>query len=242
MPTPNGDTRSVTRTYRAAVRLGEDFVTLEETITLPIDASDDEVREAVDLGWRIYRAQREAVDQQVSGVRETQGAPAPITVRDPDAPASEKQRNYVATLQDNLSWTSEQLNVYAGEHGVDLVTMTKGQASTFIDGLKKLADERIRYNGDSRGETRARPADEPASDAREAAQPSGDAREASQPATDRQLQALARIAQTRAVDLDTETERRFGVGSADLSDEQARALLSEWQAKPARAASRQPAL
>jgi hypothetical protein len=237
MPTPSNDARSVTRTYRAAVRLGEDFVTLEETITLPVGASDDEVQAAVDLGWRIYRAQREAVDQQVSSVRETQGAHAPITVRDPDAPASDKQRNYIATLQDNLSWTSEQLSAHAGEHGVDLVTMTKGQASTFIDGLKKLADGsqdeakplRVRYQADSR-DGRGRPAEEPPAES------------GGQPASEKQLQALARIAHGRAIDLDAETERRFGVASADLSDEQARALLSEWQPRPAGRAARQPAL
>lgn len=57
-------------------------------------------------------------------------------------PANDKQRNYVAVLQDKLAWTSEQLAVYASEQGIDLVAMTKDQASTFIDGLKKLAEER----------------------------------------------------------------------------------------------------
>lgn len=227
MPTPKHDERSVTRTYRTAIKLGEDYLTIEETVTLPIDASDEEVQQAIELGWRIFRAQREAVEQQIAGVRETQPAPAPITVRDPDAPASDKQRNYIATLQDNLSWTNEQLTTYADDHGVDLVTMTKGQASGFIDGLKKLADERTRYNAD----TRARAvADDPLADG-----------VGSQPASERQLQALARLAQSRALDLDAETERRFGVAGADLSDEQARMLLSEWQARPARS-GRQPAL
>jgi nucleotide-binding universal stress UspA family protein len=223
MAPQNSDTRSVTRTYRAAVRLGEDFITLEETITLPPNASDDEVREAVELGWRIYRAQREAVEQQVASVREAQGGPAAITVRDPDAPASDKQRNYIATLQDNLAWSNDQLSAYATEHKVDLVTMTKGQASGFIDGLKKLADERVRYQAESR----TRPAaDDPLADG------------GAQPASERQLQALARLAQSRALDLDEETERRFGVGSTDLSDEQARMLLSEWQVRPARQTAR----
>jgi len=224
MATPNRDERSVTRTYRAAIRLGEDFITLEETITLPIDAGDDEVQQAVDLGWKIYRAQREALDGQVATVREGQPATPAITVRDPDSPASDKQRNYIATLQDNLSWSNEQLASYAGEHSVDLVTMTKGQASTFIDGLKKLADERARYTADSK----ARMVSEPAPDL------------PSQPASERQLQALARLAQTRAVDLDAETERRYGVASDQLSDDQARALLNEWQSRPARPNGRKP--
>src|SRR3954462_15671187 len=104
--------RMVSRTYRAAIRIGEDFITLEETIALPLEASDEEVAQAVDLGWRIYRAQREAAEAQIADVRGSAGAPAPIIVRDPDAPASDKQRNYVVTLQDNLAWNSEQLASY----------------------------------------------------------------------------------------------------------------------------------
>jgi len=224
MATPSSHERSVTRTYRAAVRLGEDYITLEETITLPLTASDDDVQQAVELGLRIYRAQREAVEQQVAGIRESQGAPAGITVRDPESPASEKQRNYIATLQDNLTWSSDQLSTYAGEHSVDLVTLTKGQASSFIDGLKKLADERVRYQAEPRPRAIA---DDPLADG-----------VGSQPASEKQLQALARLAQSRALDLDQESERRFGISSSDLSDEQARMLLSEWQVRPARPAAR----
>jgi hypothetical protein len=228
MATPTPNERSVTRTYRAAIRIGEDFITLEETVALPLDASDEDVQRAVDLGWRIYAAQREAVAQQVAGVRESQGHGGPITVRDPDSPASDKQRNYIAALQDDLSWTNEQLNGYAVEHSVDLVTMTKGQASSFIDGLKKLSDERPRYSASA---DQARP---------RAAEPAAGS---AQPASERQLQALARIAQSRAIDLDAETAERFGVAGDALSDEQARALLAEWQPRPqARARKPEPAL
>jgi hypothetical protein len=219
MATPTPSERSVTRTYRAAVRLGEDFITLEETITLPLDASDEDVQRAVDLGWRIYAAQREAVAQQVATVRESQGQHTPITVRDPDAPASDKQRNYIAALQEDLSWTNDQLASYAGDHSVDLVTMTKGQASGFIDSLKKFAEERPRYSADQ-GRARA-----------VAEQPAGP----SQPASEKQLQALARIAQTRALNLDAEATERFGVASDALNDDQARAMLSEWQPRAKRA-------
>src|SRR5437868_10802853 len=159
-PAKSGDERLVSRTYRAAIRIGEDFITLEETIALPLDASDEEVAQAVELGWRIYRAQREAVEAQVAGIRETIGAPAPIVVRDPDAPASEKQRNYIAALQDDLAWTNEQLTVYADEQSVDLVTITKGQASSFIDGLKKIAEERAQYGDGARGKVPAARPDE----------------------------------------------------------------------------------
>jgi hypothetical protein len=228
MTNPRGNERTVTRTYRAAVRLGEDYITLEETITLPVDASDEEVQQAVDLGWRIYRAQREAIEQQVASVREAQGPHPAIMVRDPDAPASEKQRNYIATLQDQLSWTSDQLAAFAGEHGVDLVTMTKGQASTFIDGLKRLAEERARYAVEPwpRGPEEVRAVSNGA-----------------HPATEKQLQALARLAHSRALDLDEELVRRFGVDSGALSADQARVLLGEWQSRSARAAGprREPA-
>ena len=129
-PRKSGDEqRTVSRTYRAAIRIGEDFITVEETIALPLDASDEEVTQAVDLGWRIFRAQREAADAQVTDIRSAIGTPAPITVRDPDSPASDKQRNYIVTLQDNLAWNSEHLAAYAEEQNVDLVTMTKGQAA-----------------------------------------------------------------------------------------------------------------
>ena len=206
MSTPRSDERSITRTYRTAIRIGEDFITLEETISLPIDASDEEVVQAVELGWRIYGAQREAIERQVAGVREAQPQPAPFTVRDPESPASDKQRNYIAALQDDLIWTSEQLTGYAGEQGVDLVTLTKGQASGFIDGMKKLAEER--RGGYSESSAKA------------------------ELLSEKQHQALLKIAQARSLDLDDETKRRYSLVAAELSTEQARDLIAEWQARP----------
>ena len=132
----------VSRTYRAAIRLGEDFVTLEETVVLPIDATDEEIAQAVDLGWRIFAAQRATAEQQISDIRAGMPAvPLQIRMREPDAPASDKQRNYIATLQEQLGWSSEQLAAYAQEQEIDLVSMTKGQASAFIDGLKALGGQ-----------------------------------------------------------------------------------------------------
>jgi hypothetical protein len=214
-PRKGADERSVTRTYRAAIRIGEDFITLEETITLPADATDEDITQAVDLGLRIYRAQREAVEAQIAGIRETIGAPAPITVRDPDAPASDKQRNFIATLQDTLGWSSEQLANYAQEQSVDLVTLNKGQASTFIDGLKKLADERSGYNSRAGGSNGNSGASAPGAD--------------SAPANEKQITALERLARQHGLDLEAETRRRYGVPAARLSAEQAAGLLRELQ-------------
>jgi hypothetical protein len=212
--------RIVSRTYRAAIRIGEDFITLEETVTLPIDASDDEVTQAVELGWRIYQAQRAAVEQQISGVREAAGPAQPITVRDPDAPASDKQRNYIGALQEDLTWSAEQLATYAREQSVDLVTMTKGQASTFIDGLKKLAEHRGEYTTNSNGAPRQEPL--PVARGADGA-----------PANDKQLTALERLARQHGLALEDETQRRFGVTPYDLTATQASGLLREWQQRAA---------
>ena len=204
MATPRkNDDRTVSRTYRAAIRIGEDFITLEETIALPIDASDEEVAQAVDLGWRIYRAQKEAADAQISDIRGSVGAPAPITVRDPDSPASDKQRNYIATLQDQIGWNSEQLAGYAEEQSVDLVTMTKGQASVFIDGLKKLSEERSTYGDGARGKAPAAGNGTTSSPARPSEAASSGAASGGSPVNEKQLHAMERLAQQHGLDVVT---------------------------------------
>lgn len=43
---------------------------------------------------------------------------------------------------DDLGWHSEQLAIYAKEQNIDLVTMTTREASAFIDGIKRLVEER----------------------------------------------------------------------------------------------------
>ena len=227
-PRKSGDERTISRTYRAAIRIGEDFITLEETIALPIDASDEEVSQAVDLGWRIYRAQREAAEAQASEIRSAIGTPQPFTMRDPDSPASDKQRNYIATLQEQISWNSEQLAAYAEEQEVDLVTMTKGQASVFIDGLKKLSEERPAYNGDNRAKAAPARAEAPAQPARAAD---------GTPVNEKQIHAMERLAQQQGIDLDMESRRRFGVVTHGLTYEQASTLLRDLQ----RPATRRPA-
>jgi len=226
-PRKSGDDRMVSRTYRAAIRIGEDFITMEETIALPLDASDEEVTQAVDLGWRIFRAQREAADAQVTDIRSAIGTPAPITVRDPDSPASDKQRNYIVTLQDNLAWNSEHLAAYAEEQSVDLVTMTKGQASVFIDGLKKLAEERVAY-GDSARAKGSAGAPQPSRPATDNAGPAGSAQNTT-PVNEKQIHAMERLAQQQGLDLDKEARRRFDVDAHGLSYEQASSLLRELQ-------------
>ncbi|WP_448337363.1 hypothetical protein [Chloroflexus aurantiacus] len=206
MPAKPQSERSVTRTYRTAIKLGDDFITIEETITLPIDADDQMVQQAVDLGWRIFRSQREAVEQQIAHIREQYAPATAITVRDPDAPASERQRNFIAALQQALGWSGEQLASFAQQHGYDLVSLNKGQASAFIDELKRLSDEHQRV---VIAEERAR--------------------YANQPITDKQRNAIASLARDLALDPDAEAQRRFQAPVAQLTNEQAATLISEWQ-------------
>ncbi|WP_298818074.1 hypothetical protein [Chloroflexus sp.] len=207
MPAKPQSERSVTRTYRTAIKLGDDFITIEETITLPIDADEQTVQQAVDLGWRIFRSQREAVEQQIAQIREQHAAATTITVRDPDAPASERQRNFIATLQQALGWSSEQLAAFAQQHGYDLVALNKGQASAFIDELRRLQEEHQRL---AIAEERAR--------------------YANQPISDKQRNAILSLARELSLDPDAEAQRRFQVPLTQLTNEQAATLIGEWQA------------
>jgi hypothetical protein len=128
------------------------------------------------------------------------------------------------TLQDNLAWNSEHLAAYAEEQNVDLVTMTKGQASLFIDGLKKLAEERAAY-GDSARAKAPTSAPQPA----RPAEPATPLSNPSTPVNEKQIHAMERLAQQQALDLDTESRRRFGVVAHSLTYEQASSLLRELQ-------------
>lgn len=96
-----------------------------------IDAAYNEARMAVESEHARTLADRKAPQ----AVQPNSGASYA------EAPASDKQRNFVATLQDKLGWNSEQLLVYASAQDIDLARMTKSQASTFIDGLKRIADK-----------------------------------------------------------------------------------------------------
>lgn len=55
--------------------------------------------------------------------------------------ATDKQRNYIAGLQDDMGWRSHALAEFAKQHGVDdLVTMSISQAKTLITALKQEAE------------------------------------------------------------------------------------------------------
>ncbi len=139
----------VSRTYRAAIRTGEDFITLEETITLPLDATDDDILRAVDLGQRIYQAQRGVADETIAemrgGVIVSPEAVDRAVASFRAAPASEKQIAFIRSLAADLDYTDEYLDTYARTAGgYDLFALTKDEASALISLLKKeTREERI---------------------------------------------------------------------------------------------------
>jgi hypothetical protein len=233
---------SVTRTLRAAVKVGDDYYTIEESITLPPSAGDDQIAQAVATGLRMYEAQRAAVEAQLRDLREhVTSQPLPVQIREPDAPASEKQRQYMDYLLKELSWDNERLTAFAAERMLNLLTLTKREASELIDELKGMlagaAETAATVDVADEAPEVAEPVkDAPEDTTDEPAQPIAD-HQAILPigerATQRQLRALERLVDERGIDLEGELRARFGDrGLADLSMDEAGQLLSEWQQRP----------
>ena len=211
----------VSRTFRAAIRIGEDFYTVEETITLSIDASDDEIAQAVDTGMRMYTAQRTAAEKQVRELRaQVVASPLPVQIRDPEAPASDKQRSYMDYLLNELGWDGDRLHAFAAERQFDVLTLNKREASELIDQLKGLLEARGAETGPATAEEG--PVVQEVS--RQAILPVGDL------ATTRQVKALERLAEERGIDIADELRARYGGRNLDqLSMDEAGQLLTEWQ-------------
>lgn len=138
----------VARTLRGAVRIGDDYWTIEETITLPTTATDAQISEAVHAGLRMYQAQREAFDSQVNALRE-QALRAALDAGRPehkaskDEPISEKQQRYMEFLMEQLGWGHDlnRLREFISDSQIqvrDVAQMTKLEASVVIDALKTL--------------------------------------------------------------------------------------------------------
>ena len=229
----------ITRIYRAAIRSGDDYITIEETIALPPTASDADISQAVDTGLRIFRAQQAAVEAQVASIRDAHPA-APVRIADPEAPASEKQRSYLEYLVTTLELPDAQMQTTLREHGTSYETLTKGQASEIIDRLKGQLDGR----GSAPASDTAAPASTNAQAEIAVATPApaptpapvaASANRDGAPASTRQIAALQRVAGQHGVDLLAEVRSRFGAGSLDdLNVTEAGALLQELQNRPTR--------
>jgi len=119
-------------TYERLYNIGS-YESLRLSAVASVDGGD------VDAAWGEARAQVERECTLFLSDRQTTPPPAPASYVAP--PASEAQRKFIATLQDKIGWSSEQLAVYVGEHDLDLATLTKSDASALIDGMQKLARE-----------------------------------------------------------------------------------------------------
>jgi len=135
----------ITRLYRVAIRVGDHYVTVEEQISLPTDATDEEITQAVALGRRIYHAQQAAIQEQIAAMPDAHPhlAPpptstAPPVILEPDAPATDRQRALIDRLARTLGWDATDLGRFAHEHQVAFATLTKGEASKLIDILKQI--------------------------------------------------------------------------------------------------------
>lgn len=140
MPTSSRTNAGVTRTLRAALKIGEDYVTIEESITLASDASDADIQAAVALGWRIYTQQREAVEAQISEMRDAYGS-------DRERPVLPSQLRTIDNLQRVLGWDAAHLANFLAERRLDITQLTRRQASAIIEQLRKLFDDQQRDEG-----------------------------------------------------------------------------------------------
>lgn len=221
----------ITRTLRAAIKVGDDYYTIEETIALPPSASDEQIAQAVDTGLRMYESQRAAVEQQIRTLREQAvGQPIPVQIREPDAPASEKQRSYMDYLLKELNWDHERLAAFASERMLNLLTLTKREASELIDELKGLASGTPIETAETVAQAASSDEQEELVTPEINHQPILPIGER---ATQRQVRALERLIDERGIDLEGELRARFGGRPiADLSMDEAGQLLSEWQQRP----------
>ncbi len=227
---------TITRTFRAAVKVGDDYFTVEETVSLPPTATDDLIMEAVQTGLRIYDAQRLAVMEQIGQLRTEAGQRIMNGngMREPDGPASEKQRAYMERIVGDLNWTPERLTAYAAERNLNLLTLTKREASELIDELKGIADGRVPAPHYDAPPT-------PLEEAVEAAEPEPDLFDApvqlpaGERATERQIRALMRLGDERGINVLAELDERYGGRTIDqLTMDEAGNLLAQWQQRPRR--------
>jgi hypothetical protein len=131
-------------------------------------------------------------------------------------------------LLKELEWTSDQLTAFAAERDLNLLTLTKREASALIDDLKGV----LAGVDDSTAAATGQPA-VAVLPALVEAPPSQPIFPIGERATARQVRALERLVEERGIDLTAELRPRFGERSlAELSMDEAGQLLGEWQQRP----------
>ncbi len=116
------------------------------------------------LGWMdeteletVPAARRTAVDASTGEI----GDIAP----DSGPPASDKQRGFIAGLTDKIGWNSEQLAEFAHQQRIDLVAMSKNEASALIEQLQALIAEPAKVAQDLKAQSETASASMTAADA-----------------------------------------------------------------------------
>jgi hypothetical protein len=122
------------------VKLGDNYHTFESDITLPVGADDAQIAAALDTAKRIRQAQSADALEEIDAMSENiqlsgNGRSSRYAIRDPEAPASTKQRNAIDRLAAAKNWDTSRLVSFCELAGVPLLTLTKAGASWLIDAL-----------------------------------------------------------------------------------------------------------
>lgn len=119
----------VRQVRRIAIKRGDDFLTLENEVTLPAGATDAQIAEAVATGMRIAAVQAAAQEQELEGLLGQMPEPQP----------TKPQLMAVGRLRAKVS-DATTAAVY-GELGiVGPEPRTRGQASQLIDRLQAIVN------------------------------------------------------------------------------------------------------
>src|SRR6266511_4400035 len=86
---------SVTQISRVAVKIGDDYYTFENVVTLAPGASVEQIAATIDTSSRIYLMQRAVLDAQVAELR---AAPPAASIRRP----TRKQIDYLGQLRSQV--------------------------------------------------------------------------------------------------------------------------------------------
>jgi len=143
-PEPPANAGTVRHVYRTTIKIGDDFRTLECEITVGAGATDEQISVAIDTARRVRQAQAEDTEREIEAMREDaqlagSGRSSRYTIRDPEAPASAKQRNAIDRLAASKGWDSSRLVNFCELAGVPLLNLTKGGASWLIHALDGVA-------------------------------------------------------------------------------------------------------
>jgi hypothetical protein len=137
------DEQTVHITYRHSTRLGDDFVSVELAIGIRPGATDDEIAQTLETAAQGYPPVQEFVEARIAETRAKargsngNGSGNGIAIKDPGAPATDRQWQKIGALAEELGQAPEAL---LRDLGYDPASLTKGQASEAIDALKAMAE------------------------------------------------------------------------------------------------------